>query len=126
MEKTFHIGDVLSCTTGCLVSPRLIDGVYDVLGFMHGIPLFTHQLRRACDDAKPFIFSQHPNLQGVDASGVNRNNWREWLSEQITKFGEQITLTPIPNNHELHRNPLAELEEMVPADRIIPAILPEN
>lgn len=45
--KSFHIGDVLSAMTGTLVSPRHIGGVYDVLNWMTGESLMTHQLPRA-------------------------------------------------------------------------------
>ena len=47
MSRDFHIGDILSVTTGRLVSPRRMDGVYDILNFMTGDNLFTHQLPRA-------------------------------------------------------------------------------
>ena len=29
--RYFHIGDVLTITTGCLLSPRHMEGVYDIL-----------------------------------------------------------------------------------------------
>ena len=60
--KQFHLGDVLSITTGRLVSPRHIDGVYDILNFMTGDNLFTHQLPRAFDECKPYLVAQFPQL----------------------------------------------------------------
>jgi hypothetical protein len=117
--RSFHIGDVLSVTTGRLVSPRLIDGVYDVLQFMHGTPIWTHQIPRACKDAIPFIHEQHPQLATVDASKVNAENWRGWLAEQAARFGEHVELTPIPHAEELKRDPMAELVEMVAPERVI-------
>ena len=60
--KQFHLGDVLSITTGRLVSPRHIDGVYDILNFMTGDNLFTHQLPRASDECKPYLVEQFPQL----------------------------------------------------------------
>jgi hypothetical protein len=41
--REFHLGDVLSITTGVLVSPRRMEGVSDILEFMTGSDLFTHQ-----------------------------------------------------------------------------------
>ena len=72
--KKFHLGDVLSITTGRLVSPRHMDGVYDILNFMTGDNLFTHQLPRASDECKPHLLAQFPQLAEVDTSGVNGKN----------------------------------------------------
>ena len=64
--KQFHLGDVLSITTGRLVSPRHIDGVYDILNFMTGDNLFTHQLPRASDECKPYLVAQFPQLAAAE------------------------------------------------------------
>jgi hypothetical protein len=45
--RTFDLGDVLSITTGRLVSQRGMDGIYDVLNFMTGDDLMTHQLPKS-------------------------------------------------------------------------------
>ncbi len=74
--KKFHLGDVLSITTQRLVSPRHMVGVYDILNFMTGDNLFTHQLPRAANECKPYLLEQFPKLAEVDASGVNTNNSR--------------------------------------------------
>lgn len=58
--REFHLGDVLSITTGRLISPRGIEGVYDILRFMTGQDLFTHQLPRAMTEMKPRLLAQHP------------------------------------------------------------------
>jgi hypothetical protein len=34
--KQFHIGDILSVSTGCLVSDRQLDGLYDIMDYMSG------------------------------------------------------------------------------------------
>lgn len=60
--KPFHIGDILSITTGRMVSPRHMEGIYDILNYMTGDNLFTHQLRRAADACKPALLEQHPIL----------------------------------------------------------------
>lgn len=45
--KTFHLGDILTITTGRLVSPRHMEGVYDILNWMTGEDLLvTHQIPR--------------------------------------------------------------------------------
>lgn len=124
-RKDFHIGDILSVTTGHLVSLRHMDGVYDILNFMTGDNLFTHQLGRAAEQCKPHLLQQHPQLEEVDAGGVNPNNWKQWLGEQVVKYGLELPVEPLPLRNRIMRDPLKELEEMVGPDRII-TINPED
>jgi len=124
MEKQFHIGDVLSITTGHLVSPRHIDGIYDILNFMTGDSLFTCQLLRAFDECKPHLLEQHPQLNDVDASGVTPENWQEWLDQQVARYGENLTVRPIPEGRHEFRNPLDEAAEMMGgSDKVIPVVI---
>lgn len=60
--KEFSLGDVLSITTGRLLSERRIDGVYDILNWMTGDNLFTHQLPRASESCAPWLIEQYPQL----------------------------------------------------------------
>lgn len=63
--KRFHIGDLLSVSTGCLVSNDHIGGVYNILNHMTEDELYTHQLPLACDAMKPELLQQHPWLKDV-------------------------------------------------------------
>lgn len=61
--KQFHLGDVLSITTGMLVSPRHMDGVYDILSFMTDDPgLTTLGLLAVNDKCKEALLQQFPDL----------------------------------------------------------------
>jgi hypothetical protein len=53
--RRFHIGDILSITTGKLVSPRLISGVYDILGYMTDDTPYTTQLGRFKEECLPYL-----------------------------------------------------------------------
>jgi len=57
-SRRFHIGDVLSITTGRLVSPRGIDGVYDILGYMTDDSPYTTQLGRFAEECLPYLEKQ--------------------------------------------------------------------
>lgn len=119
MSKHFHIGDVLSITTGRLVSPTHIDGVYDILNYMTGDNLFTHQLPRAAEQCKPELLRQHPALAAVDVSEINETNWQWWLDEQVAAFGESLTVEPLcPADYE-HQDPIEELTAKIGKDRVI-------
>lgn len=118
-EKHFHIGDVLSVTTGCLVSPRLIGGVYDILNYMTDESLYTHQLPRVCEEAAPVLLKRHPHLANVDTSGVNQETWRAWLDERVREFGETLPVPKLSTDEHERIDPLSELAEKVHPDKII-------
>ena len=127
--KKFHLGDVLSITTGRLVSPRHIDGVYDILNFMTGDNLFTHQLPRASDECKPYLVAQFPQLAAdkmdsalaelgdalkAKTGKADANNIvADWLAKQVAKYGEILTVKSIPTDAHEVKNPIAEAAEMM-------------
>lgn len=118
--RTFHLGDVLSITTGRMVSPRNIDGVYDILNFMTGESLFTHQLPRAAKACATALIGQYPALADVDASSVDGPATAEaFLAAQIARFGESLAVEPLLAGAYDAMNPLAELATMVPAEKIL-------
>jgi hypothetical protein len=109
--KHFHVGDILSVTTGILLSPRGIEAVYDVLDYMTAVSHFTHQLPRACADVSPEILRQLPQLARVDVTGVTRENWRARLDAIIAEHGEMLPLAP--TDTYVTRDPIQELAEMI-------------
>lgn len=108
--KTFHLGDILSATTGKLVSTRHIEGVYDILGFMTGENLMTHQLPRAMREAAPEILRQHPDLADIHPPTLTPETWRGWLDAMIMRFGKTRTLTPMVGHVPV--DPMLELASM--------------
>ncbi len=133
--KQFHLGDVLSIITGRLVSKRHIDGVYNILNFMTGDDLFTHQLPRAGAECKPYLIGQFPQLVGVemnfaitelgdalkaksgkaemaDAADADKIV-ADWPARQVAKYGEMFSVKPIPKGAHEFKNPIAEAEEMM-------------
>lgn len=117
MTQEFHLGDILSVTTGKLVSPRLMDAVYDVLKFMTGVDHYTHQLPRACREVRPVIIAQHPALGSVTLDDVTTENWKDKLAEQVAVHGEWLTLTPMA--HYDPTDPLLELASMTEAPIVV-------
>ena len=119
--RLFHLGDVISAAFGVLVSPRLMDGVYDTLNYLTGDSLYTHQLPRAVRTVQPFVLEQHPQLAPlVDAvKDVTPENWRAWLAAQVRLYGESLPLEPIPREAWTHVDALDELATMMPRERIV-------
>lgn len=117
--RDFDLGDILTVTTGCLLSPRHMDGVYDILNFMTGDNLFTHQLPRASRECAPVLLLQHPQLAAVDAESITPENCLAKLAQWKAKFGETLSVEPCgPDVHE-RIDPLSELAEKVSPDRIV-------
>lgn len=117
--RPFHLGDVLSVTTGLLVSPRHMNGVYDILNFMTGDNLYTHQLPRASRECKPHLLQQHPCLATISSDGIGPDNWEPWLKGLIAIHGEQLLVAPLPLDAHERIDPLSELVEKVHPDRIV-------
>lgn len=126
-SRQFHLGDALSITTDFLLSPRGMEGIYDLLNFMTGDQLFTHQLPRAQKECRPWLLRQHPQLDTSDTRyavmelSVNlRSVTREdrpylctgWLAQQVLRLGEMLNVSPIPVDAHERKDPIAELKEM--------------
>jgi hypothetical protein len=129
-SKTFHLGDILSVTTGKLVSPRHIDGVYDILNWMTGDNLFTHQLPRAMDECQGPLLAQHPGLAAVvppeDFGPDPKAGVEAWLAGQVAIYGETREVAPLADDVHGHVDPLDELHLMRPDAKIIVVAVPDT
>ena len=117
--RAFHIGDVLSAYSGYLVSNRRMEGVYETLNFLTGDDLYTHQLPRARDECKGWLERLHPQLKEIDCSGLTPETLPTWLAGIVAKYGETLTLRPLPPEGHEFRHPVEELESMVGKDRVM-------
>lgn len=119
--KEFPTGAVLSVVTDILVSENHIDGVYEVLNWMTGESLYTHQLPRVGREAKPIILAMHPHLSAAvsEAKQVNADNWREWLDAWKARYGETIAVPRLTIAEHERIDPVSELAEKVHPDRIV-------
>jgi hypothetical protein len=132
--KTFHLGDILTVTTGRLVSPRYIEGVYDILGWMTGESLMTHQLPRAAGECEGSLRAQHPDLIAVvvpekfggDEEGSAKGAVAFWLAEQVAIFGETREVAPLAAGEHTHIDPIAEMLMTKPAAEIIAVAVPDE
>lgn len=102
-SREFDLGDILSITDGKLVSPRHMNGVYDILNFMTGDNLFAHQLPRASKECRGPLLLQLPQLRGVGLpeGEHTKDSVEEWLESQKTIFGDKLTVWPLEGGHEM-------------------------
>lgn len=119
LTPDFHLGDILSVTTGRLVSPSHMDGIYgiySILNWMTGDNLFTHQLPRATEDCAGPLLEQHPDLAAVVVPDdfESAEHVFAWLDEQIARFGERRPVAPIAPERHLRVDPITEIRMMRP------------
>lgn len=124
--RTFALADILSVTTGKLLSHRHIDGVYDILNYMTGESLMTHQLPRAAEACRPSLIAQHPDLDGLDpSSDLDRDNLYGWLLDVERQYGQERPVSPVPAGDWQRQDALVELIDMVGADKVILVVVEE-
>lgn len=126
----FHVGDILSITTGRLLSPSGIDGVYHILNFMTGDNLFTHQLPRASDQCEPSLCTQfplldpHQNAKLRDA--IARENWSDLISQCVSECGEYHEVRALEKGEYTSQNPIEELIDLLESETKIVVLLKED
>lgn len=119
-HQRFHLGDILSITTGRLVSPDHMDGVYKILNFMTGDDLYTHALGRAADVCKPHLLRQFPQLAFVNVGEIANGTMtvERWLEHQVFRYGAYFDVENIASFDAKH--PIEELIDLgVSEDKIV-------
>lgn len=132
--RDFHLGDILSVTTGRLVSPRHMEGVYDILNFMTGDNLFTHQLPRAARECEAPLLAQHPDLAAVEVpeefgDGTPdsvRQAVDAWLAGQVAKYGETLPVAPLHEDDHTRIEPFTEIAMINPQAEVIVVTVDEE
>lgn len=116
--KAFPTHDVLSTITGRLIGE--IGGVYEMLNWMTGESVYTHQLPRIGREAQALLVSQRPELQQAveEAEQVTRDNWRQWRAMWETRYGPTIAVPKFTEDTHERIDPLSELAEKVHPSRI--------
>lgn len=117
--ERFHLGDVLSMTTGKLLSPSHMGGIYKIAQHLAGEPVWTHQLGRVMTESRPHLLAQFPALEPVTGEDVTPENHQRWLAVMVETLGEWFDVLPMPADAHESIDPLSELAEKVHPDRIV-------
>jgi hypothetical protein len=118
--RLYPLADILSVTTGRLLSHRHMDGLYDLLGYMTGDTLFTHQLPRAADTCAPALLAQHPQLRDVTPpDGIDVHDLMAWITDTELLHGAELPVAPLDPGAWQRQNPVEELCDMVGPERVI-------
>lgn len=117
--KTFPLGTVLSITTGIMLAPNGVGGIYEILNHMAGDNLYTHQLPRAMRECAPYLLKQFPQLAKVDASAVKQDNWADFMNDLSQRYPAEFAVEPLPPGEHYEIDPVSELAEMVHPSKIV-------
>jgi hypothetical protein len=102
--------------------------VYDLLGYMTGDELFTHQLPRASRECEPALLAQHPDLADVKVPDRFENEaavWL-WLAAQVDRYGMTREVSPLPAGDHTRIDPTAELRMLKPDVKVIVLGVPDG
>jgi hypothetical protein len=125
MPRSYQLADILSVTTGRLLSRDHMGGIYNILNGLTGDNLFTHQLPRAVDACRPSVIAQHPQLDGIEPpEDIDVADLMAWLLDAERQFGEELPVEPLAPEAWEQRNPIEELCDMVGAERVVVATIP--
>jgi hypothetical protein len=121
--RAFALSDILSVTTEKLLSHRHMTGIYDILSYMTGQSVFTHQLGDACDEAKPALLEQHPQLADVrPPDGLDKHDLMAWLTNAEREYGETLDVQPLAN--WARRDPIEDACDKIGAEKVYVVPLP--
>lgn len=125
----FQLGDILSITTGRLVSRDRMGGIYKILNYMTGDSLFTRQLPRASEECKPALFAQHPPLADIEVPDEFADGEKavyDWLSQQEAIYGVTLPVKPLAAENHTSIDPIQELKMMRPDMPVIIVEIPDD
>lgn len=111
-SRRFHIGDVLSITTGRLISPRGMDGIYDILGYMTDDSPFTTQLGRFAEECKPYLEQLLGEAIKVPETITDSLSMYKWLHSVTEGMGGDpfVTVSKVGKKNHAVMDPMTELE----------------
>lgn len=116
--KQFSLAQILTVTTRKLLTED-IGGLYEILSYMTGEDVWTHQLPRFSDECALYLHEQFPFTKTIDAFNVTPSNWQEWIAEQNATHGEYHMVRPIHFEDHAVIDPIDEMRQMNPNIEII-------
>ncbi len=111
--KLFHVADILSVTSGRLVSPRGIVGVFDLLDWLTGTMLMRHELPEAIHHCRPGLLKQFPALQKADCYAAAPSLAKEWLESAEEIYGTWHRVKRTEEMNYPDRNPNELLQDYI-------------
>jgi hypothetical protein len=118
--KQFSVAQILTITHGRLLCH--IGGVYEILNWLTGESLMTHQLPRASRESEDWLRQQFPDLVEIDVESVSiagQEDVDTFLASLADQYGTFREVTPLPPGDHTSIDPISELKMMRPDMPII-------
>lgn len=121
MEAVFHLGDILTVTTGELLSPRHLEGVDELLTHLIGVkPASDIDAVAAIGTARDALYRQMPWLQHVVmVDSRNPNDVITWFCHQVVERGAYHTVIGVEQVVD------AEIVNETPAEEVAAGVVTE-
>jgi hypothetical protein len=102
--------------------------VYDILGWMSGENLMTHQLPRVSRECAGPLREQFPDLAAIEVPGwVNsEDTLTTWLAEVTAVHGTTREVAPLDAGDHTYIDPVTELRQVAPNAEITVVEVPGN
>lgn len=122
--ELFHLGDILSVMSGRLLSPNGVAGVQKLLNYLTDDSIMTHQIPRALTACGPILRKRYPGLAAIPIPVAGEfkteNDLVLWLAGEAAAHGGYThAVQPLEPEIWQYRNPLEELTDVLPAEKII-------
>jgi len=94
--KHFDLAAILTVTTGKLFTG--MNNLYDILNYLTGESLFTHQIPEALQKASRYVLNIYPQLREVsitDEQIRDMKTAKRFIAEQKRRYGKRLPLIPM-------------------------------
>jgi hypothetical protein len=91
--QEFHLGDVLSVTTGKVLAPNGFSGTNRLIEYLVGRPVLTHEIPDFADRCREALVSLHPQLSDIETppqwqgNPVSYDETERWVLDQADRLG---------------------------------------
>lgn len=106
-SKLFSTPIILTVITGTLYGE--MQELYDILRFLTGEGIFTHQIPRALKECGPALREQIPQLKDLV---VPEKDVLLWVAQHIANLGGSMLVHPLPEGTYTAKDPVQELVDI--------------
>lgn len=121
--KSFPVPVIVSATHRHLLCDSGFSSVHELIEWVCGEPVWTHQIPRVFESVRDGVFRQHPQLRIFSSGGCDETNWQKYRDEAIRLFGESLK---IEHGSAAGYEPIHPLDEPILAGKEVVAIQPPD
>lgn len=122
--REFHVGDLVSVTTGHMLSYRNAEGVLDLVDFVTGYVHTEAQLSPATEGVTPWLVRQYPWLDDVlPPKFTNETQVWEFVNAMAYEHGTWLVVEAMPKGMYTVKTPVERLAAAFSSGRSLPFVV---